>query len=51
MLQDLKLHHIPLKVSKCYFESGYLDTKIYLSEKLRHGHVIDGPAIIIDKAW
>ena len=40
-----------LQVTKCYFEGGYLDTKVYLSEKLTYGHEIDGPAIIIDKAW
>uniref|UniRef100_A0A667XI12 5-oxoprolinase, ATP-hydrolysing n=1 Tax=Myripristis murdjan TaxID=586833 RepID=A0A667XI12_9TELE len=34
---------------KCYFEDGYLDTSVYLWEELPHGHVVQGPAIIIDK--
>ncbi|XP_051872774.1 5-oxoprolinase isoform X2 [Pristis pectinata] len=34
---------------KCYFDSGYLDTAVYLLEELSCGHTICGPAIIIDK--
>uniref|UniRef100_A0A673B8F0 5-oxoprolinase, ATP-hydrolysing n=1 Tax=Sphaeramia orbicularis TaxID=375764 RepID=A0A673B8F0_9TELE len=37
------------KVTKCYFEDGYLDTSVYLWEELPCGHSIPGPAIIIDK--
>eukprot|EP00794_Sanderia_malayensis_P019028 gene19028-20941_t len=37
------------KVTKCYFKGGFQDTKIYLMEDLTYGHVINGPAIIIDK--
>lgn len=48
---DTSWYNYFFKVTKCYFESGYLDTKVYLSEKLSHGHEIEGPAIIIDKAW
>lgn len=36
------------KVTKVYFESGYLDTDVYQMVALSHGHVIKGPAIIID---
>lgn len=36
--------------TKCYFEDGFLDTKVFLFEKLCQGHEIEGPAIIIDKA-
>ncbi|XP_078355296.1 5-oxoprolinase-like, partial [Oculina patagonica] len=35
--------------TKCYFEDGFHDTKIYLLEELSAGHTIDGPAIIVDK--
>lgn len=38
-----------LKVTKCYFEDGYLDTSVYLWEELLSGCNIPGPAIIIDK--
>ena len=34
---------------KSYFEGGYLSTPLYLLENLQGGHVIPGPAIIIDK--
>ncbi|KAJ1195078.1 hypothetical protein NDU88_004361 [Pleurodeles waltl] len=36
-------------VTKCYFEDGYLDTKVFLLEDLSCDHTIPGPAIIIDK--
>eukprot|EP00795_Rhopilema_esculentum_P001663 gene1663-16138_t len=36
-------------VTKCYFEEGYLSTNAYLMEDLTFGHMINGPAIIIDK--
>ncbi|XP_029003431.1 5-oxoprolinase [Betta splendens] len=39
----------PVMVTKCYFEDGYLDTKVYLWEELPCGHSIQGPAVIIDK--
>lgn len=39
----------PVTVTKCYFEDGYLDTKVYLWEELPCGYNIQGPAIIIDK--
>lgn len=38
-----------LQVTKCYFEEGYLDTSVYLWEKLPCGYSVQGPAIIIDK--
>uniref|UniRef100_A0A8C7SLW4 5-oxoprolinase, ATP-hydrolysing n=1 Tax=Oncorhynchus mykiss TaxID=8022 RepID=A0A8C7SLW4_ONCMY len=38
-----------LKITKCYFEDGYLDTSVYLWEELPCDHNIPGPAIIIDK--
>ncbi|XP_050396145.1 5-oxoprolinase isoform X1 [Patella vulgata] len=37
------------KVVKCYFDSGNLDTSVFLLDKLHSGHAIQGPAIIIDK--
>ncbi|MGH0132849.1 UNVERIFIED_CONTAM: hypothetical protein FKN15_050897 [Acipenser sinensis] len=37
------------KVTQCYFDDGYLDTKVYLLEELSCDHSIPGPAIIIDK--
>ncbi|KAL9974393.1 hypothetical protein ACROYT_G011417 [Oculina patagonica] len=37
------------KTTKCYFEDGFHDTKIYLLEELSAGHTIDGPAVIVDK--
>lgn len=42
------LFSIP-KITKCYFEDGYLDTNVYLWEELPCDHNIPGPAIIIDK--
>ncbi|XP_064599058.1 5-oxoprolinase-like [Liolophura sinensis] len=36
-------------VVSCYFESGYLDTQVYLLDNLKADHSIVGPAIIIDK--
>lgn len=39
----------PTKVTKCYFEEGYLDTSVYMWEDLTCGYSIEGPAIIIDK--
>ena len=35
--------------TRVYFEGGYQDTKIFLMEKLAPGHVIPGPAIIMDQ--
>lgn len=40
---------INLQVTKVYFEEGYQDTNVYLLECLAPGHVIPGPAIIMDK--
>uniref|UniRef100_A0A667XF64 5-oxoprolinase, ATP-hydrolysing n=1 Tax=Myripristis murdjan TaxID=586833 RepID=A0A667XF64_9TELE len=42
-------HAKPVTMTRCYFEDGYLDTSVYLWEELPHGHVVQGPAIIIDK--
>ncbi|XP_072524072.1 5-oxoprolinase [Salminus brasiliensis] len=39
----------PTKVTKCYFEEGYLDTSVHMWEDLPCGYSIEGPAIIIDK--
>ncbi|XP_066572206.1 5-oxoprolinase isoform X3 [Amia ocellicauda] len=36
-------------VTQCYFDSGYLDTNVYLLEDLSYDHNITGPALIIDK--
>lgn len=38
-----------MQTTKCYFEDGFHDTKIYLLQELSAGHTIDGPAIIVDK--
>ena len=38
-----------IQTTKCYFEDGFHDTKIYLLVELSAGHTIDGPAIIVDK--
>ncbi|MBN3271781.1 OPLA oxoprolinase, partial [Polyodon spathula] len=37
------------RVTQCYFDDSYLDTKVYLLEELSCDHSIPGPAIIIDK--
>lgn len=37
------------KKIKVYFDGGYQDTNVYMLEKLSFGHVIKGPAIIMDK--
>ncbi|KAK1794456.1 hypothetical protein P4O66_011331 [Electrophorus voltai] len=39
----------PAKVTRCYFDEGYLDTSVYLWEDLTCGYGIEGPAIIIQK--
>ncbi|KAK3086761.1 hypothetical protein FSP39_022921 [Pinctada imbricata] len=33
---------------ECYFEGGRQNTKVYLLEDLRQGHMINGPAIIMN---
>ncbi|XP_055890721.1 5-oxoprolinase-like [Biomphalaria glabrata] len=37
------------QVVHCYFEEGCLNTSVFLLDNLLAGHVIKGPAIIIDK--
>ncbi|XP_044309191.1 5-oxoprolinase [Varanus komodoensis] len=37
------------KVTRCYFEDGYLDTGVHLLKDLAWGHTIPGPSIILDK--
>lgn len=34
---------------KCFFDGGFLDTGVYLLSDLAAGHLIEGPAIIIDQ--
>ncbi|XP_061197337.1 5-oxoprolinase-like isoform X1 [Saccostrea echinata] len=34
--------------TKCYFEHGYQETKVYILENLSYGHSIEGPAIIMN---
>lgn len=34
--------------TKVYFEGGYCETDVYQLKSLSPGHVIDGPAIIMD---
>ncbi|XP_066600617.1 5-oxoprolinase [Prorops nasuta] len=36
------------KVTKVYFEGGYQDTNVYQSHSLLPGHIISGPAIVMD---
>lgn len=48
-IQDTYTVLIDLQVTKVYFEDGYQDTNVYLLESLAPGHVIPGPAIIMDK--
>lgn len=38
----------PEKSTMVYFEGGYRDTKVYQLHSLSPGHVIEGPAIIMD---
>ncbi|KAL4234607.1 hypothetical protein ACF0H5_006248 [Mactra antiquata] len=35
-------------VSNCYFEDGWKEANVYILESLCSGHVIDGPAIIMN---
>ncbi|XP_041376521.1 5-oxoprolinase-like [Gigantopelta aegis] len=37
------------KTVKCFFDDGYHDTRVFVLTKLLSGHLIQGPAIIIDK--
>lgn len=39
----------PVKTTTTYFEQGSLVTPVFDCAKLCHGHVIQGPAVIIDK--
>lgn len=39
----------PLKISKVFFDSKWMDTGLYMRENLLAGHKIHGPAVIIDK--
>ncbi|XP_033626321.1 5-oxoprolinase-like isoform X1 [Asterias rubens] len=36
-------------VTRCYFDSKYWDTKLYLLDDLSSNHTIQGPAILIEK--
>ncbi|XP_065911087.1 5-oxoprolinase-like isoform X2 [Dysidea avara] len=36
------------KVTKCYFDDGFYDTNVYFYDGLTYGHIMSGPAIIID---
>ena len=42
-------HPFRIQITKCFFDGGYLDTRVYLLDDLAAGHVIEGPAIIIDQ--
>ncbi|XP_076111400.1 5-oxoprolinase-like isoform X2 [Mytilus galloprovincialis] len=35
-------------ITQCYFEGGFQDTHVYILSDLRAGHVIPGPAIIMN---
>eukprot|EP00111_Clytia_hemisphaerica_P019120 TCONS_00056456-protein len=37
------------KKTQCYFDSKYMETSVYFLNKLKFGHKINGPSIIIDK--
>lgn len=37
------------QVTKCFFEGGYRATNVYFLDNLAAGHVLEGPAIIIDQ--
>ncbi|XP_014213101.1 5-oxoprolinase [Copidosoma floridanum] len=39
----------PVKKTKIYFEDGYHEADVYQLESLSPGHIIAGPAIIMDK--
>ncbi|XP_025416669.1 5-oxoprolinase isoform X2 [Sipha flava] len=50
--ERLESQEFPLieSIKKVYFENfGYVDCNIYLFDKLCKGHVVDGPAVIMDK--
>lgn len=40
---------ILLQRVQVYFENAYIATPVYMLDKLRAGHTIEGPAIILDK--
>ena len=48
LIQKSKATPEPIETIKCYFENGYLDTKVYNLSLLYAGDVIDAPAIIIN---
>ena len=39
----------PDSVTCCFFEEGWLETPVYLIEKLGAGHVLDGPSMLIQQ--
>ncbi len=39
----------PDSVTRCFFEEGWLETPVYLIEKLGAGHVLEGPSMLIQQ--
>jgi hypothetical protein len=37
-----------LQITQCYFEGGFQETPVYILTDLKAGHVIRGPAIIMN---
>jgi hypothetical protein len=37
-----------LQITQCYFEGGFQETPVYILSDLKAGHVIRGPAIIMN---
>lgn len=48
MSNHLIFFSIVFQETQVYFETGYHKTRIYLLKNLKHGHIINGPAIIMD---
>ncbi|PVD21468.1 hypothetical protein C0Q70_19641 [Pomacea canaliculata] len=48
-IDEAKEKPIEEKRVQVYFENAYIATPVYMLDKLRAGHTIEGPAIILDK--
>ena len=38
-----------IQITRCYFDDGYYGTNVYMLSHLQGGHVVTGPAIIVDQ--
>lgn len=49
LLVESKLPPKPVSTTEVFFEDGYKPTEVFLLKDLSAGHVLDGPAIVMDQ--